>query len=54
MKLKTKNVAKNLNLFNAMPAKPYRELLENRQEKRFTKNYIWNPFNVDVVTRKLA
>ena len=34
-----------------MPAYPYRVLLEDRQEKNFTKNYAWNPSNVDAGPR---
>ena len=33
-----------------MPAQSYREILEVRQEKNFTKNQTWNPCSVDIGT----
>ena len=41
---------RNLNLFNRMRAYPYRELLEDGQEKTSTKNKAWSHPNVDVRT----
>ena len=36
MKLTINHFARNLNVFNVMSAQPYRELLEDRQEKNFS------------------
>ena len=50
----TKHFARILNLFNTVPAQPYRELLEDRQEKVLTENYVWNPSNADFGTENFA